>query len=93
MTQGNEEPSAASAGSATRHLTLSEVESMYEQWKRLHCGPRSLAVLIRKPRWKMALSSPWLWWSHYTVCRKRMGVYKAARLATLFVWAFLTFRK
>lgn len=66
---------------------------MYDQWKRLHCGPRSLAVLIRKPRWKMALSSPWLWWSHYTVCRKRMGVYKAARLATLFVWAFLTFRK
>ena len=92
MTEPNEaaEPSGASGGSASYQLTLADVESMYEQWKRLHCGTRRMVVLARKPYWKKVLHVPWLWWSHYTVCRVRMGVYQSARLATLFVWAFLT---
>lgn len=93
MTNDNEEPSAASAGSATHQLTLADIESMYEQWKRLHCGPRRLMALVRKPYWKKVLSVPWLWWSHFGVARQRTSVIRSARLATLFVWAFLTFRK
>ena len=87
MTQDNEEPSA---GSATHQLTLADIEWMYEQWKRLYCGPRRLVALVRKPYWKKVLSVPWLWWSHFGVARQRTSVIRSARLATLFVWAFLT---
>ena len=95
MTEPNDtaEPSGASGGSATYQLTLAEVESMYDQWKRLHCGPRRMVVLMRKPYWKKVLSVPWLWWSHFGVARQRTSVTQSARLATLFVCAFLTFRK
>ena len=95
MTEPNDtaEPSGASGWSATHQLTLAEVESMYGQWKRLHCGPRRMVVLVRKPYWRKVLSVPWLWWSHFVVARQRTSVIQSAGLATLFVWAFLTFRK
>ena len=65
-------------------------EFLYAEWKRLHCGPRDMVKLWRKPRWKAALSIPWLWWSHYRVARAYATTYQAAELATIFVWAFWT---
>jgi hypothetical protein len=66
------------------------VSLLYSEWKRLHCEPREMVRLCRQPKWKKVLSTPWLWWSHFMVARRHATVFQAARLATLFVWAFLT---
>jgi len=91
MTHDNEEPSAASAGSAT--FTVDDVALLYDEWKRRYCGPRDMMTLVRRPTWKRVLSVPWMWWSHFGLACQYTGVFQAARLATLFVWAFLTTRK
>ena len=67
-----------------------EVDFLYAEWKRLHCGPRDMLLLRRKPLLRAALSVPWLWWSHYTTARSYTTRYRSAMMATLFAWAFLT---
>lgn len=67
-----------------------DIELLYNEWSRLHCGPREMVALIRKPLWRRALSVPRLWRSHYCVARRYTGVYQSARLASLFSWAVLT---
>lgn len=67
-----------------------EVAFLYAEWKRLHCGPRRMIALRRKPLWKAALSVPWLWWSHYSTARSHTTRFRSAMIATLFVWAFVT---
>jgi len=93
MSEPNEtaEPSGASGGSAT--FTVEDVGLLYDEWKRLYCGPRRIVSLIRRPYWKKVLSVPWMWWSHFWLACQYMGVFQAARMATLFVWSFLTIRK
>lgn len=81
------EPSGASGGSAT--FTVEDVGLLYDEWKRLHCGPRRMVSMIRKPYWKKVLSVPWLWWTHFGTACQHATVFQSARLATLFVWAFL----
>jgi hypothetical protein len=94
MSNDAAEPSAPLGGSATQAgLTLTDVGILYEEWKRLHCGPREMVTLCRKPKWKAVFSVPWLWWSHFGVACQYTTTVQAARLATLFVWAFLTVRK
>ena len=67
-----------------------DVEFMYAEWKRLHCGPRDMIELMRlKPRWKVFLRVPWLWWSHYTTARAYTTCLRSAMLATLFARAFV----
>ena len=90
-TQGAAEPSPASSGSAT--FTVDDVALLYDEWKRRYCGPRDMVILVRRPMWKRVLSVPWMWWSHFGLACQYTGVFQAARLATLFVWAFLTARK
>jgi len=45
-------------------------------------------ILFRRPMWKRVLSVPWLWWSHFGVACQYTTTVQAARLATLFLWAF-----
>ena len=80
-------PSGASGGSAT--FTVEDVGLLYDEWKRLHCGPRRMVSLIRKPYWKKVLSVPWLWWTHFGTACQHATVFQSAGLATLFVYAFL----
>ena len=63
---------------------------VYSEWKRLHCGTREIVRLCSKPTWRKILSTPWLWWSHFMVARRHATVFQSARIATLFVRAFLT---
>jgi hypothetical protein len=96
MTDEVDEMSAASRGSTTHvdpPLTLTDIDLLYSQWKRMYCGHAALVVLRRRPKWKCAIYAPWLWWSHFRVACEYTTTFQAARLATLFVWAFLTARK
>ena len=78
---------------AIESLRLEVASLLYDEWKRLHCGPRRMVSLIRKPYWKKVLSVPWLWWTHFGTACQHATVFQSARLATLFVWAFLKPRK
>ncbi len=68
-------------------------EVLYAEWKRLHCCPRYMVSLVRKPRWKTFLLVPWLWWSHYSTARRHTTCFRSARMATLFAWAFMTYQR
>ena len=85
--------SAGSAATIAVSLDAAVVENIYAEWKRLHCGPRSLATILKKPRWKVFFLLPWLWQSHFRTAVRHTTVYEAARLATLFAWAFWQTRK
>jgi hypothetical protein len=69
---------------------LPDVEFLYAEWKRLHCGQRDLIQLLRlRPRWKVYLRVPWLWCSHYATARTYTTRLRSAMLATLFSRAFV----
>ena len=65
------------------------VTNVYEEWKRRErCGSSQVVSLLRRPRWKLVLLTPWLWFSHFIAATKFTTTYQAARLATFFVVAF-----
>jgi hypothetical protein len=76
------------------HTADAIVSEIYDEWKRRErCGSSQVVSLLRRPRWKMVLLVPWLWFSHFIAATKFTTTYQAARLATFFVVAFWQYRQ